>query len=367
MSEKSVKKSEGLNKLVLYLLGLASVFVVLYGIREMAIIINPILLAIVITISVIPIHAYLKKHGFANWISILVTILLVIGILGSVIVTMFVSITRLSIEIPNYITQLSVQINSDWSTNIINTLGINTSSIIDIIPYVERIISIILTSISEFGVTLLIFVFMLIAAISFHSRAKKDLNISSSMLDKISDITKDIRKYVNTLTFLNLLVAIGNMILLMILGVPYAVLWAILSWFMGYIPTIGFIIALIPPAILGYLIDGPVAAIIITVGYIIINGGVQNIIQPKLMGDKLNISPVIVFISIFFWGYLLGGIGVLLCIPLTLVVIMILENIDSTKWIAEIMRYNGKASPKESKTAIKKAKRMAEKINLFGK
>ncbi len=366
MNEEKIKNSDGIYKLIIYLLGMASIFIILYGIREMSIIINPIILAAVITICVIPIHTYLKKHGFANWLSILVTILMVIGVLGTVVGIVFVSITKLSIEVPIYVTQLSVRLGDDWSSNIVNSLGINANSIINIIPYIERLIGIILSSISQFGITLLIFVFMIVAAISFHSRGKKDLNISNSIMMRVSDITKDIRKYVNTLTFVNLLVAIGNMILLLILGIPHAFLLGVLSWLMGYIPAVGFIIALIPPAILGYLIGGPVTAIIIIVGYIIINGGVQNIIQPKLMGDRLNISPVVVFISVFFWGYLLGGIGVLLCIPLTLIIIMILENIENTKWIAQIMRYNGQSHQKESEAAIKKAKKMAEKINPFG-
>lgn len=368
MNEKILDNKSGLFKFGFYLLGFASIFVILFGIREMAVVINPIILAVVITLCVIPIHTFLMKKGFSDWISIFITILLVIGILGTVIFVVFISITKLSVEIPTYLAQISAQINNDWSRDIVDTLGININSIYGLMPYAERIISIIISFITQFGITLLIFVFMIVAAVGLKRNGQNDLNIDSSITTKIISITKDVRKYVNTLTFINLLVAIGNIILLMFLGIPYAFLWGILSWFMGYIPAVGFVIALIPPAILGYLMYGPTVAIIIIIGYILINGGVQNLLQPKIMGDNLNISPVVVFISIFFWGYLLGGIGVLLCIPLTLIIILILENIENTKWIAQIMRYNGSNSQKKEKQkAIKKAKRMAEKINPFGK
>ncbi len=80
-----------------------------------------------------------------------------------------------------------------------------------------------------------------------------------------------------------------------------------MGWFMGYIPSIGFMIALIPPVLMAYAQYGLQTALIVLVGYILINGGVQNFIQPKLMGRRLSILPVVVFIGLFVWGYLLGG------------------------------------------------------------
>jgi AI-2 transport protein TqsA len=84
------------------------------------------------------------------------------------------------------------------------------------------------------------------------------------------------------------------------------VLWGLLAWFMGYIHSIGFIIALIPPVVMAYLQNGLQSALVVLVGYILINGGGQNLIQPKLMGSRLSISPVVVFIGLFagaiFWA-----------------------------------------------------------------
>lgn len=365
MEGKSNIKKHSIYNLIMYLVGGASVFVILYGIRELASIINPILLAIVITMSVLPIHSYLVKHKVNNWLSLIITILIVVGILGVVLFTVFISITKMSVDVPLYASQFSDQISQSLSSESLQNWGVNFGSIQNIVPYVGQVISVAINFITQFGITLLIFVFMFMVAISFKRSAQRDLKISNETLDKISKITRDVRQYVSTLTFMNILVGVGNVILLMILGIPYAVLWGILSWFMGYIPAIGFVIALIPPVILGYIYQGPATAVIIALGYIIINGGVQNLIQPKVMGDRLKMSPVVVFISIFFWGYLLGAIGVLLCIPLTLIVIMILENVDSTRWIAALMRYDGSSRRKDQKQAVKKVQKFADKINPF--
>ena len=144
-------------------------------------------------------------------------------------------------------------------------------------------------------------------------------------------LTEDVRKYMTVLTGINFLVGMGDTVFLMILGVDYALLWGLLAWFMGYIPSIGFIIALIPPVLMAYAQYGLQTALVVLVGYILINGGVQNFIQPKVMGQRLKISPVVVFVGLFIWGYLLGGIGAILAVPMTLLVLIIMENFEGTR------------------------------------
>jgi AI-2 transport protein TqsA len=163
------------------------------------------------------------------------------------------------------------------------------------------------------------------------------------------------------LTGINFLVGLGDTIFLLFLGVDYALLWGLLAWFMGYIPSIGFIIALIPPVLMAYAEFGLQTAIIVAVGFILINGGIQNFVQPKIMGDKLKISPLVVFVGLFIWGYLLGGIGAILAVPMTLLVLIIMENFEYTRPIAILMRYTGDEKKEEREQAAKHVK------GLFGK
>jgi predicted PurR-regulated permease PerM len=164
------------------------------------------------------------------------------------------------------------------------------------------------------------------------------------------------------LTGINFLVGVGNTVFLWFLGVEFAPLWGMLAWFMGYIPSIGFIIALIPPVILAYAQFGLTTAVVVLIGYILINGGVQNFIQPKIMGQGLKINPVVVFVGLFIWGYLLGGIGALLAVPLTLLVLTIMENFEGTRPLAILMRYTGEDKKEEREKAAENVKGLWGKV-----
>jgi AI-2 transport protein TqsA len=136
----------------------------------------------------------------------------------------------------------------------------------------------------------------------------------------------------------------------------------LLAWFMGYIPSIGFIIALIPPVLMAYVQYGLQTALVVLVGYILINGGVQNFIQPKIMGQGLKISPVVVFVGLFVWGFLLGGIGAILAVPMTLLVLMIMENFEGTRMLAVLMRYTGEEKKEERQAAAQHVKGLWSKV-----
>jgi predicted PurR-regulated permease PerM len=204
-----------------------------------------------------------------------------------------------------------------------------------------------------FGLALVIFFFMISAALALPTPSRMGLDPGSSVIGRISELTEDVRKYMTVLTGINFLVGVGDVIFLYFMGVPYAVLWGLLAWFMGYIPSIGFMIALIPPVLMAYAMYGLQTAVIVAVGYIVINGGIQNFIQPKIMGQKLSVSPLIVFIGLFVWGYLLGGIGAILAVPMTMLVIIIMENFEGTRPIAILMRYTGAEKKEEREEAAK--------------
>ena len=347
------------GRLVIYLVGLASIFLILFGIRGSAYIINPILLAAVITITVLPIPGWLKKRGLPGWLALVLTILMVVLVLALVIMTAFFSITGLADQVPEYMddgSQQSLGLPGASSAASTWLRSPQTSQI------AQNMLLNVLDLLVQFGWALVIFFFMISAAISLPAPSRLGLDPDTPSIGRLTRLTEDVRKYLSILTGINFLVGVGNTILLFILGVDYAVLWGLLAWFMGYIPSIGFIIALIPPVIMAYLQYGLQTALIVLVGYILINGGVQNLIQPKLMGNRLSISPVVVFISLFVWGYLLGGIGAILAVPLTMLILIIMENFDGTRKLAILMRYTGEEGKEERQEAAEHLKGAWDKI-----
>jgi AI-2 transport protein TqsA len=351
------------GRLVIYLVGGAAIFVILFGIRGSAYIINPILLAAVITITVLPIPGRLTKRGMPGWLALVLTIGMVVLILLLVIATVFFSITKLTTEIPAYTTSASQQTVAEPVTD---SETATTTQSVEVTAQVGEIAQSVLASVLnllvQFGWALVIFFFMISAAITLPKPSRLGLDPNAPAIGRITHLTEDVRKYMTVLTGINLLVGLGDTVFLLFLGVDYAVLWGLLAWFMGYIPSIGFIIALIPPVLMAYAQYGLDTALIVLVGYILINGGVQNFIQPKLMGQRLKISPVVVFVGLFIWGYLLGGIGALLAVPLTLLVLIIMENFEGTRPLAILMRYTGEEEEEERKQAAQHVKGLWGKV-----
>ena len=345
------------SRLVVYLVGGAAFFLILFGIRGSASVINPILLAAVITITVLPIPSRLTKRGLPGWLAMVVSILMVVLLLGLVIATVFFSVAKLSTELPTYMASASQQASEDLSaTEDAETSAEIEQVTISIGPVAQGLLSSVIDLLVQFGLALFIFFFMISAALSLPTPARIGLDPSTPVIGRITALTEDVRKYMSVLTGVNFLVGLGDTILLLFMGVDYALLWGLLAWFMGYIPSIGFIIALIPPVLMAYAQYGLQSALIVLVAFILINGGIQNFYQPKVMGDRLRISPVVVFIGLFVWGFLLGGIGAILAVPMTLLVLIIMENFEGTRPLAILFRYTGEEKQEERKEAARNIK-----------
>lgn len=332
--------------------------IIVWGIQNAATILNPILLAVVITITVLPLPRMLQRRGIPSWLSLVLTILMVVAIFVLVGVMIFLALSQISAQLPAIsipgLSELtggaaaddSVQATLDTLTleELVNEIARSTN----IRQFSDIFAAIVLGTARAAGAlftTLLIFFFMLVAAVSVPSSVREGVNLNIPGFETFLDLTSDVRSYMAITTFINLLVGIGNTILLWALGVPYALLWGLFSWFMGYIPAVGFWIALLPPTILAYAESGLQTAIIVFVGYVLINGTVENFVKPRVLGDNLRISPVVVFIALFVWAWLLGGVGAILAVPLTMLIITVLESIDATRWVAEVMRYTGRKRP----------------------
>jgi predicted PurR-regulated permease PerM len=346
------------GRLPLYLVSMAAIFIVLFGIRATAPILNPILLAMVITITVLPIPGRLTRRGLPGWLALVLTILMVVLVLALVIATVFFSVTRLAVELPTYFSDAAATTVSDASTTGTSSdVSVTIAEYpIELGPLVQSVVAMVLELLAQFGMALFIFFFMISAALSLPGATRLGLDPGAPVVGRIGVLTGDIRHYMTILTVINFLVGIGDTVFLMVLGVDYAFLWGLLAWFMGYIPSIGFIIALIPPVLMAYAQYGLGTALVVLVGYILINGGVQNFVQPKMMGQGLKINPLVVFVGLFVWGFLLGGIGALLAVPLTVLVLTLMENFDATRPAAVLMRYTGENKKEERQQAMAQAK-----------
>jgi AI-2 transport protein TqsA len=292
-----------------------------------------------------------------GWLALVLSILMVVLLLGLVIATVFFSVAKLSTELPAYLASASQQASAEVSSTTDAETSIQIEQVTTSLgPVLQGFLASVMNLLVQFGLALVIFFFMISAALALPAPSRMGLDPNQPIIGRVAELTEDVRKYMTVLTGINLMVGLGDTVFLLFLGVDYALLWGLLAWFMGYIPSIGFIIALIPPVLMAYAQYGLQTALVVLIGYVLINGGVQNFIQPKIMGQRLKISPVVVFVGLFIWGYLLGGIGAILAVPMTLLLLIIMENFDGTRPLAILMRYTGEEKEAERKEAAKHVK-----------
>jgi len=190
---------------------------------------------------------------------------------------------------------------------------------------------------SFFGSTLLILiltVFMLSEARMFGRRVQAILEARGPNLDRFLSATADIQKYLGMKTLISLATGFLAGFLCWAAGLDFFVLWGILAFALNFIPVLGSIIAGIPPLLLAFLVAGGPSAIAVGIGYVSINFFLGNFLEPMLMGRRFGLSTLVVIISVLFWGFIWGPVGMLLAVPLTMVLKVMLDNTDELRWIA---------------------------------
>jgi predicted PurR-regulated permease PerM len=181
---------------------------------------------------------------------------------------------------------------------------------------------------------LLTVVFILFEAASFPAKLRAAIGDPEASLSGYRRFMESVNRYLAIKTLISLGTGITATILLMILDIDFPVLWGILAFLLNFIPNIGSVIAGVPPVLLGLVQYGPGTALMVALGYLAINSLFGNILEPRIMGEGLGLSTLIVFVSLVFWGWVLGPVGMLLSMPLTMIVKIALESQEDTRWLA---------------------------------
>jgi len=369
--------------------------IIFWGIRSLAFILTPLLVAMVITICILPLPGRLMKRGMKPGLALILTILIVVAVLALTCFIVIASVGKLAGLLPTYTANLAAQPSllgpSSASTATSQTSPIQASTAVTPTGLIQSLESLTGVSLSGLKPTvsptqasgvasavvvaagkavaqvffiLFIFAFMLSAAFSLQSKTVAGFGPDNPVMVKVQEFTSEVRQYMNLFTVVNLLVALGDTVFLWFMGIPFALLWGILAFLMGYIPSIGWWISLIPPFLIAWAQYGIQKALTVLAAYVLINGGVQNIVQPKMMGKGLRISPLVVFVSVIVWATFLGGMGALIAVPLTMLVMKVLDSSESTRWIVALMRVgSGSETEKdEEKQALERLKGLTGKV-----
>jgi len=319
---------------------MASVIIIIGAVSNAKEYINPILISIFITLIFSPLLLFIINKGFNETLSLIAVILSIFLILT--ILTMFLGSTIGSIreDLPEYdkalksksevilkeLKKRNIKINKNEFDQIFNTKNI--------IKQFSSALKGISSFISNMLIVILLVSFMLIESIHISQKIRAISRDSHLLLSEFRDI---IHTYISLKSIISLVTAILVAILLSFLGVNYPLFWAVVAFFLNFIPNIGSLIAAVPAVLLAFIQYDFTIAIIVAIGYLLINFIMGNMVEPKMMGKGMGLSTLIVFISLLVWGWILGPVGMLHSVPLTMLIKLFFEKNSNTKWIAFII------------------------------
>jgi len=321
-------------------------------------IVNIVLIAAFLTaVSMAPLN-WLKKKGVNKTLANVIVILTIVVLVALIGLVIGASISSFGEKIPDY--QDKFQELWDSIINVLYDKGLidHKISFEDVIKS-NNVFSIAAPVASGFGTVLsgvlVIFIFFIFMMIESDMFLKKLMFISKDSSNKAGMVIHQLRNYfgIKTLTSLGTGVVIGLM--LYFLNVDFPLLWGFLAFVLNYIPSIGSFIAAIPAVLIAFIIQGPFIGFITMTGYLVINTIIGNVIEPQLMGRNLGISPLVVFFSMIFFGYLLGPIGMLIATPLAIIIKIIFDSREVTRGLG-IMLGDGREIDEEEENNQNKNK-----------
>lgn len=322
---------------------MACAVIIIFGLKYASSIITPILLAFVLSNIFLPLQRFMISKGVKRWLALTIVLVLMLLVMGLLIVITIASITQFINRIPIYQRDLQITINAVYAWlltlpyDISDLLNLPNLDVQQMISLSVNVLTTILDAFSNWVVVVILVAFMLADFANLDERLEAAFKNSNQIKD-IIDMTNSLRHYVSLTTYIGIVTGIADAVLLLILGVDFAILWGLLGFLMNYIPNIGIIVSMIPPAVLAFLAFGWQKALIVIIGFWLINIIIENIIKPNVMGEDLNISPLFIMLSLVLWSFVLGPMGTILAVPMTLIVSqLILKRSEETQWLAVLM------------------------------
>ena len=327
------------------LVTMAAAVLVLAGLRAASSVIGPIAIALLITIAWSPASRWLQHRGWHPIVASLMGIVVGVTVVALLVVLIYSSLLQLESALPAY--QERIGVLRDSATDLLARLPFNvdTSQLSSaealqpeaIVGYIVGFIGGLTSTAGNMAILLLIMVFMMIEAVRYPQKLRAAFHRSETSTSRLDGFVTSMRSYVVINTIFGLIAAVANTILLFALGVDLAILWGVLSFLLSFLPNIGFVIALAPPALLALLQFGVGRALLVVAGFSVINLIVDNVIKPRYVGESLDLSPAVVVISLVFWGWLLGPIGALLAVPFSIAARLLFDSHEESRWIGHLM------------------------------
>lgn len=322
----------------------AAALVVLFaGMRAASPILSPLLLALFLAVLLYPPYQWLLGRGIPTWltVSIMITGVMLVGM--GVLALLWLSVAQLTDNLAVYASSL-IGLRGQVETWLA-ILGMDAPALLGpdilnrqmLITTAARLVTNLGSLLFTGFYVLVATVFLLLQTTHLAARLHRELGPDSLLQAQMVQVAQRTAHFFVIRVRVNLIVAAGITIWLYILGVDLAFLWGILAFFLSFVMYVGLAIASVPPVLLALAESGPLWAVLVIVGVMVINVGVENVLAPAMMGQGLNLAPVVALASLVFWAWILGPLGLILAIPLTVVVVMLLASYPETQWLTVLL------------------------------
>lgn len=327
-----------------WLFNFAALVVVIAGIKTASPIIVTLLVALFVALVCAPLSIGMQRRGVPTVVAVLIVLTLLLSLIAGLSAVVGGSVNAFREAIPTYEARLAEQMQSLWilaasydipvDTDQIRQ-SLNTSGIFSMLSNLLAALGGLLTN----GfLILLIVVFILMEAASMPEKVRVAFQRDErEPFLAFAQFMTHLNKYLAIKTLVSAATGVIAALWLLYLGVDFPLVLGLLAFLLNYIPTLGSIIAAVPAVILAFMQFGPGMAGITALGYVAMNVGLGNVLEPRLQGRGLGLSPMVVFLSLIFWGWLLGLVGILLAIPLTMTAKLAFEETPRYQWLAILL------------------------------
>jgi predicted PurR-regulated permease PerM len=326
------------------LISAAAVVVIVFGMQAAKVLLIPFLLAVFLALVTVRPMLWLQRHRVPSVLAALMIVLALMLGLGAIGMVIGSSIAEFTAALPAYQTRLdgivkgALQIAAGYMDN-----GAPITELNDLLNpgwamgLAAGLLNALRDVLTNTFLILFTMVFILLEASSLGTKVQAAFGRKGASLEGPRTFLNDLGRYLGIKTAVSMVTGLLATVLTWAIGLDFPLLWGMLAFLLNYIPTVGSIIAAVPAVLMALMQFGPADAITTAVGFLTINLIFGNIVEPRLMGYGVGISPLIVFIGLVFWGWVFGPVGMLLAVPLTMTLKLALESDERSRWIAVLI------------------------------
>lgn len=332
----------GLPRVGIVLLILAGAWLAVSAVQQLQNIVAPLLLTLNLVIVAYPVQSRLNRMGLPRIVGAVVSAVIVFSIVLAFFASLGWSMAMLVQVIPSYQQQFSALYQS--AVDQLARVGVSETQAMSqlqaelnpsrVLGFATQTLSGLTGALTMLLVTVTIIFVVLIDSMQLERRLQIASRAHADVVAALVGFARGVRRYWIVSSIFGAIVAALDVVALVYLGVPLALVWGLLSFLTNYIPNIGFILGIVPPTVMALLANGPRTALLVVVAYCIINFIIQSIIMPKYLGDAVGVTATVSLLSLLFWAWVLGPLGALLALPATLLSKALLVDLDPRmRWL----------------------------------